>query len=119
MYRISRRKTNRQKRILMLKDLIRGTKELPRINVFRSNKYIYATLVDDLNNKILIDVSAEVKKHHAKCTKIEGAKKVGMSLAKKAIDAGYTKAVFDRRGYRYHGRVKSVADGARENGLKF
>lgn len=119
MYRIANRKTNRARRILKIRQTIMGTKETPRLTVFRSNKYIYGALIDDTANKVLVDVSDQVKKLHAKVTKILGAKEVGKALAQKATEAGIKKVVFDRRGYRYHGRVQNLADGAREGGLKF
>jgi len=94
-----------------------GTPEKPRLSVFRSNKQIYAQLIDDVHsNTILAASSADIEE---KINKIEKATIVGKAIAEKAIQAGIDKIVFDRNGYLYHGRVKSLADGAREGGLKF
>ncbi|EKD63375.1 MAG: 50S ribosomal protein L18 [uncultured bacterium] len=93
---------------------IKGTK--PRLLVFRSAIANYAQLIDDTAGKIICSASdLKIKKGK----KMEKAKEVGMELAKKAIEKGITECVFDRNGYRYHGRVKAIADGAREAGLKF
>lgn len=94
-----------------------GTPEQPRLSVFRSNKEIYAQLIDDVHGKTLAASSS--KKMADKVTKSEKAAMVGKDLAEKAIKAGITTCAFDRNGYLYHGRVKSLADGAREGGLKF
>lgn len=97
---------------------VAGSAERPRLSVFRSNQHIYAQLIDDEKNATLFAVSdASLKK--GKHTKTELAKMVGMEIAKKAKTAGVEKVVFDRGGFRYHGRVRSVADGAREGGLTF
>jgi len=99
---------------------INGTAERPRMTVFRSNKQIYAQLVDDISNKTLLSVSSLSKEAAGeKVTKIEQAAKVGKLMGEKAISAGITTVVFDRNGYLYHGRVKQLADAAREAGLKF
>ena len=95
---------------------ISGTASRPRLSVFRSNKQIYAQLVDDLSGKTLAAASS---KGIAEGTKSEIAAKVGKAIAEKAIAAGISEVVFDRNGYLYHGRVKSLADAAREGGLKF
>lgn len=99
---------------------IKGTAEKPRMTVFRSNKQISVQLVDDLSGKTLVaatslqkDVAAE------KVTKTEQAAKVGAMIAQKAKEAGIETVVFDRNGFLYHGRVKQLADAAREAGLKF
>ena len=94
-----------------------GTPERPRLSVFRSNKEIYAQLIDDINGKTLCAASS--LKNDEKMTKIEIARAVGKGLAEKAISEGYSDVIFDRGGYLYHGRVKTLADGAREGGLKF
>lgn len=97
-----------------------GTAERPRLSVFRSNKEIYAQIIDDTTGNTLAAASsrdAELK--DAKGTKAEKAVEVGKALAKKALDAGVEAVSFDRGGYLYHGRVKSLAEGAREGGLKF
>jgi len=94
-----------------------GSTEKPRMSVYRSNKQIYAQIIDDTNSKTL--VSSSSKKNTASITKIEQAQLVGKEIAEKAISAGITEIVFDRNGYLYHGRVKSLAEAAREAGLKF
>ena len=95
---------------------ISGTASRPRLSVFRSNKQIYAQLVDDLSGKTLAAASS---KGIAEGTKSEIPAKVGKAIAEKAIAAGISEVVFDRNGYLFHGRVKSLADAAREGGLKF
>ncbi|MDE6322696.1 MAG: 50S ribosomal protein L18 [Paramuribaculum sp.] len=95
---------------------ISGTAERPRMTVFRSNKQIYVQLVDDLQGKTLAAASS---KGIEEGTKSEIAAKVGEAIAKKALEAGITEVVFDRNGYLFHGRVKSLADAARNGGLKF
>lgn len=94
-----------------------GTPEKPRMTVFRSNKQIYVQVIDDKVGKTL--VSASSLKLEGKMTKKEQAAKVGEMISKLALEAGITKVVFDRNGYLYHGRVKEVADAARNGGLKF
>lgn len=96
---------------------ISGTAARPRMTVFRSNKQIYVQLVDDLAGKTL--VSASSKGLEANGTKSEVAAAVGKAIAEKAQAAGINEVVFDRNGYLFHGRVKSLADAAREGGLKF
>ena len=98
---------------------MKGTTERPRLSVFRSNKDIYVQVIDDTNGSTLVAVSSREKGVAAKGTKIEKSKSVGVELAKRAIEKGITQIVFDRGGYLYHGRVKALADGAREGGLKF
>jgi large subunit ribosomal protein L18 len=97
-----------------------GSAQKPRLSVFRSNKDIYVQLIDDTNGQTLASASSRDKDIVAqKGTKVEKSKLVGQAIAKKAIDLGINDINFDRGGYLYHGRVKSVADGAREGGLKF
>lgn len=97
-----------------------GTAQKPRLSVFRSNKGIYAQLVDDDNGQTLAAASSLDKDFsNAKGTKVEQSKRVGEALAKKALALNLTTCVFDRGGYLYHGRVKALADGAREGGLQF
>src|SRR5664280_993313 len=100
---------------------ISGTADIPRLAVYRSNKQIYVQVVDDLNKVTLVSASSKEKEVAAKTgiKKIEQAKLVGKLLASKCKEKGIEKAVFDRSGYKYHGRVKSLADAAREGGLKF
>jgi large subunit ribosomal protein L18 len=97
-----------------------GSEERPRLTVFRSNKQIYAQVINDLQGHTLVAASSrEDKIEEQKITKIEMAKLVGKMIAEKAIKAGIDTVVFDRNGYLYHGRVKALADAAREAGLKF
>ncbi len=96
-----------------------GTTEQPRLSVFRSNKQIYAQVIDDNNGVTLASSSSYNNKAAEGKSKSEAAVIVGKDVAEKAIKAGVSKVVFDRNGYQYHGRVKSLADGAREGGLKF
>lgn len=95
---------------------VSGTAERPRMTVFRSNKQIYVQLVDDSEGKTLASASSKGIKEG---TKTEVAAKVGQAIAEKALAAGITEVVFDRNGYLFHGRVKSLADAARNGGLKF
>jgi len=104
---------------MRIRKVVKGTAERPRLSVFRSNKQIYAQIIDDLNGKTLASASSRVADiADKKVNKVEQAKLVGNLIAKKAIDAGINQVVFDRSGYLYHGRVKSLADAAREGGLK-
>jgi large subunit ribosomal protein L18 len=100
---------------------ISGTNEKPRMSVFRSNKGIYVQLIDDLAGKTLLAASSREKEVAEKksINKNEQAKLVGKLIAEKALEKGIQTVVFDRNGYLYHGRVKSLADAAREGGLKF
>lgn len=101
---------------------VRGTAERPRLNVYRSNRHIYAQLVDDVASTTLFAASTETKElsgELSKLKKLDEAKKVGEYIGKLAKSKGISKIVFDRNGYLYHGRVKALADGAREAGLDF
>ncbi|MFD1630877.1 50S ribosomal protein L18 [Pseudopedobacter beijingensis] len=98
---------------------VSGSSERPRLSVFRSNKGIYAQIIDDNAGKTLVAASSLEKDFSANGTKIEQSKEVGKKVAEKAVAAGITQVVFDRNGYLYHGRIKSLADGAREGGLIF
>ncbi|MBN2635691.1 MAG: 50S ribosomal protein L18 [Prolixibacteraceae bacterium] len=99
---------------------ISGTADRPRMSIFRSNKEIYAQLIDDAQGITLLTVSSKAKEIAAKeGTKSEKSAMVGKLVAEKAVAAGITNVVFDRNGYLYHGRVKQLADAAREGGLKF
>ena len=112
----------RQKRHFRIRKNLSGTETKPRLNVFRSLKGIYAQVIDDTKGVTLVASStldAEVKSQTDGKSKTEIAKLVGQSVGKKAIDAGISEVVFDRAGYKYHGRVAALADGAREAGLKF
>jgi len=110
----------RQKIRYRIRKKVSGTASLPRLSVFRSNTDIYAQLIDDTNGVTIAAASSRQKDIAAqKSPKIAKSKMVGESIAKKAIELGMKKVVFDRSGYVYHGRVKAVADGAREGGLDF
>lgn len=96
-----------------------GSSDRPRLSVFRSNKGIYAQVIDDLSGKTLVSASSLSKDFSADGTKSDQSTAVGKLVAQKAIAAGIKEVVFDRNGYLYHGRIKSLADGAREGGLIF
>lgn len=113
-------KINRRAKIKRrIRKRITGSTQVPRLSVFRSNKQIYAQLIDDSTGKTVAAASSYNNKEAAKKNKIEQASVVGKELAQKAVQAGVESVVFDRNGYLYHGRVKSLADSAREGGLKF
>ncbi len=108
----------RQRRHKRVRTKVFGTVKVPRLSVFRSAKHIYAQLVDDEKGKIIAAASdLELKK--SRKSKIDKAREVGKLIAQKALGKTIEKVVFDRGGYKYHGRVKAVAEGAREAGLKF
>jgi large subunit ribosomal protein L18 len=110
----------RKKRHARIRAKLAGTAERPRLNVFRSNKHIYAQLIDDTKGVTLASASTLDKEFNLESTgNIEAAQKVGELIAKRALEKGYKAVVFDRGGYLYHGRVKALADAARENGLEF
>jgi large subunit ribosomal protein L18 len=109
----------RSRRHRRVRGKIAGTAERPRVAVFRSNLGIYAQLVDDAEGKTLTSVGWKQLPKSFKGTKTDQAREVGKLLADRAKKAGYESVVFDRAGYLYHGRVKALADGAREGGLKF
>ena len=116
------RRTRRQKIKARIRKKISGTPEKPRISVFRSNKHIYAQLVDDVNGKTLVAASTltkEVAEQLNGLKKSEQAELVGKVLAERALQANIKDVVFDRSGYKYHGRVKALAEGARKGGLIF
>ncbi len=110
----------RKKRHARVRTKISGTAERPRLNVFRSNKHIYAQLIDDATGVTLVSASTLDKDINAesKANK-EAAALVGAAIAKKAVDKDIKEVIFDRGGYLFHGRVKALADAARENGLQF
>ncbi|WP_064505402.1 50S ribosomal protein L18 [Companilactobacillus ginsenosidimutans] len=108
----------RQKRQKRVRAKISGTAECPRLNVFRSNKNIYAQLIDDVKGVTLASAST-LDKEVKDGSKVEQAEAVGALIATRAKDAKISDVVFDRAGYLYHGRVQSLAEAARENGLKF
>jgi large subunit ribosomal protein L18 len=100
-----------------IRKAVKGTAERPRLSVFRSNKQIYAQIIDDINGVTL--AAATSRAGESKSTKLEQAASVGKMIGEKAVSAGVTQVVFDRGGYLYHGRIKALADSAREAGLKF
>ena len=114
-------KNERRERIrFRIRKTIGGTAQRPRLAIFRSNKEIYAQLIDDVNGTTITAASSRDKDiDTSKTNKTEAAKLVGKAIAEKAQKAGVESVSFDRGGYLYHGRVKSLADGAREGGLKF
>ncbi len=114
------RSERRYRRHLRVRKTMAGTPERPRLVVFRSIKHIYAQLVDDDRGVTLLGASDSAESLQPDgAGKVGRAKAVGMLLAEKAKAAGFSRVVFDRAGYRYHGRVQAVADGAREGGLEF
>jgi large subunit ribosomal protein L18 len=116
------KKSARRERIQYgIRAKVSGTAGMPRLAVFRSNTEIYAQLIDDANGLTIASASSKDKDLKAQTTgtKIDKSKLVGQAVARKAVALGVTKVAFDRGGYLYHGRVKSLADGAREGGLQF
>ena len=112
----------RERRKLRIRQRITGTPDRPRLSVFRSSKHIYAQVVDDVAGKTVAHASTlsrDVRGEAAEATKLDAAKKVGSAIAKLLLAKGIDKVVFDRSGYLYHGRIRALADGAREAGLKF
>jgi large subunit ribosomal protein L18 len=116
---VSQKKESRKKRHRSIRKRIEGTSERPRLAVFRSTRHIYAQVIDDLQQRTVAatsDVALEGDKGKGKKGR---AKTVGVTIAKKLLEKGIDKVVFDRAGYKYHGRISALADGAREAGLKF
>ena len=114
------KKDKRQNIRYRIRRTIQGTADSPRLAVFRSNKQIYVQLIDDVNGHTIVTASSKEKSIEAKKgTKIEKAKLVGALIAEKAKEAGISVVTFDRGGFIYHGRVKALAEAARETGLKF
>ncbi|HLD11346.1 MAG TPA: 50S ribosomal protein L18 [Patescibacteria group bacterium] len=116
------KKTQRIKRHTRIRATLSGTKDCPRLSVFRSNFYIYAQLIDDVHSNTLVAASdQELEKKKTKLPKeaMKRAKEVGLVLAQRAKEKKIKKVVFDRSGYKYHGRVRALAEGAREGGLSF
>lgn len=117
-----RNATGRRKRHLRVRARVHGSAEKPRLNVFRSSRHIYAQVIDDNQGHTLAAAStldADIRENLKELTKVDEAKRVGQKVAERARESGITKVVFDRGGWLYHGRVKSLADGAREGGLDF
>jgi len=113
----TKKELNRKRRHNKIRQKIYGTAKRPRLAVKRSHLYTYAQIIDDEAGKTII--SSSNKKDTKKGTKTEKAKNVGLDIAKKALDKKIKTVVFDRNGYKYHGRIKALAEGAREGGLKF
>lgn len=111
------RNTKRQKRHLRVRKIVKGTAERPRLSVYRSNKAIYVQLIDDVNQVTLF--SSSTKELNLSGATVATAAAVGKAIAEKALAGGTTNIVFDRSGYLYHGRIKALADAAREAGLQF
>lgn len=115
--KVSKNET-RKRRHARVRAKVSGTSTCPRLNVFRSNSHIFAQIIDDTNGTTLVSSSSLALKLESS-SNIEAAGKVGTDIAKKALDKNITSVVFDRGGYVYHGRVKALAEAAREAGLKF
>ena len=117
-----KKKSNNKQRLLRHKRVrakIDGTGDIPRLCVFRSNKHIYAQIIDDTKGITLCSASTVEKSFSGKTADIEAADKIGRLVGERAVNLGIKQVVFDRGGYIYHGRVQAVADGAREVGLDF
>ena len=112
-------RAQRRKRQTRVRSKISGTPERPRLNVFRSGKHIYAQLIDDVAGNTLFSASSLEKGFEGRGSNKEGARAVGKKVAERALAGGIETVVFDRGGYLYHGRVKELAEAAREGGLKF
>ena len=109
----------REKRHKRVRKKITGTQERPRLCVYKSNRYIYAQLIDDMKGHTLACASSIEEALQADNVNCEISKKVGLLIGTRAVERGIKVVVFDRSGYRYHGNIKSLADGAREGGLEF
>lgn len=112
----------RERRHRRVRAKVTGTAVRPRLNVFRSNRHIFAQIIDDSKGNTLVAAStldADLRARAAQLKKKDEAKEVGKLLARRAIEKGLKQIIFDRGGYQYHGRVKSLAEGAREGGLEF
>lgn len=113
-------KADRRQRLKYhIRKKVKGSSERPRLSVFRSNTAIYAQIIDDIQGKTLVSASTYELGEKKESANIEAATQVGKKIAEKAQAAGILSVVFDRNGYLYHGKVKALADGAREGGLKF
>ena len=113
------KREKRETRHKRVRAKIKGTYQRPRLSVFRSNQYVWAQLIDDATGKTILAVSSRQEKKKKGVKKIDESKETGKEMAKKAIEKGIKQVVFDRGGYKYHGRVKAFAEGAREGGLEF
>ncbi|HEX5554683.1 MAG TPA: 50S ribosomal protein L18 [Chitinophagaceae bacterium] len=117
---MDKKSIRRRKIHYRIRNKVSGTAGKPRLSVFRSNRDIYAQLIDDENGQTIVAASSRDKAFKVIAgNKVETSRQVGQELAKKAVALGVTKCVFDRSGYLYHGRVKSLSEGAREGGLQF
>ncbi|EDK32294.1 50S ribosomal protein L18 [Clostridium kluyveri] len=119
MFKKYDKKKLRKKRHLRVRKKIFGTSEVPRLSVYRSEKNIYAQIIDDIKGTTLVSASSVDKDFKGNGSNKEAAKVVGKMIADKAIEKGIKEVVFDRGGYIYHGRVQNLAEGAREGGLQF
>ncbi len=122
MIKKANRNEVRKKKHLRVRAKVSGTSERPRLNVYKSNKHMYAQIIDDLTGHTLVSASTldpELRDKVDGITKTEAAKMVGELAGRRAIEKGITEVIFDRSGYIYHGRVKEVAEGARQAGLQF
>jgi large subunit ribosomal protein L18 len=112
----------RRRRQARVRRRVRGTAERPRLSVFRSERHVYAQVVSDTDGRTLLAVSTlspELRGQLKKTTDVAAAKQVGLAAARRCLEKGIKRVVFDRNGFLYHGRVRAVADGAREGGLEF
>ncbi len=116
---VNTRKETKRRRTLRTRAKIFGTSKRPRLVVFRSNRYTYAQLIDDVAGRTLCSIDSDVKSVHAGRTKMDAAFELGKRMAELAKKRGITEVVFDKGPYKYHGRVRSLAEGAREGGLIF
>lgn len=119
MNRINKKNNTRLRRKKSVRKNLSGTADRPRISVFRSNKYIYVQAIDDVSRVTLVGLSERNVKIDNKLSKVEKANQIGESFGKLMKEKKIDQAVFDRSGYRYHGRVKALADGVRNSGIKF
>lgn len=119
MFKKADKNKSRKKRHLRVRKKISGTPERPRLAVYRSEKNIYAQIIDDVNGTTLVSASSVEKGFEGVGSNKAAAKVVGTAVAKKALEKGIDTVVFDRGGYVYHGRIQELAEGAREAGLKF
>lgn len=110
---------SREKRHNRVRKKISGTEERPRLSVYKSNRFIYAQLIDDMKGHTLVSASSIEEALRSGNVNCELSKKVGLLIGKRAVERGIKAVVFDRSGYRYHGNIKSLAEGAREGGLEF
>lgn len=111
--------SGRERRHKRIRKKVIGDREKPRLYVFRSNKYIYAQIIDDTSGRVLLGFSNLNNPNLKTGKKIESAREIGVQIAKLALEKGIKKVAFDRGGYKYHGRVKALAEGARQGGLQF